>query len=89
MRRVGAAGHVIEEERLVWRGGVQLLHILDRVVGHIGGQVVAGFPDHGKMGMIAEEIRRPLVGLAAHEPIEILEAHAAGPLVEGAGRLYW
>ena len=36
--------------------------------------------------MIAEKIGRPLVGLTAHEPIEVLEAHPARPLVEGSGQ---
>ena len=36
--------------------------------------------------MIAEQVRLPLVGLAAHEPVEVIEAHPRGPLVEGAGR---
>ena len=86
MRRVRTTGHVIEEERLVRRGRIQLVHILDGLVRHIGDQVVAGLPDPRiDLGMIAEEIGLPLIGLAAHEPIEILKAHSAGPLVEGAG----
>ena len=28
----------------------------------------------------------PLIGLTAHEPIEILKAHPAGPLVKGSGQ---
>ena len=90
MRRMRAAGHVIEEERLVRRSGIQLLHVLDRLVRHIGGQVVAGLPDPRKdLGMIAEEIGRPLVGLTAHEPIEILEAHPDWAIGrKGPARLY-
>ena len=45
MRRVRATGHVIEEERLLRRGGIQFRHILDRLIRHIGDQVVAGLPD--------------------------------------------
>ena len=37
------------------------------------------------LGVIAEQPRRPLVGLAAHEPVEVIEAHSARPLIEGAG----
>src|SRR5262249_46235411 len=33
--------------------------------------------------MIAEEIGRPLIGFTAHEPVEVIEAHSARPLVEG------
>ncbi len=32
--------------------------------------------------MVAEQPRRPLVGFAAHEAVEIVEAHARGPLIE-------
>src|SRR5882762_11028443 len=32
--------------------------------------------------MILEEIRLPLVGLTAHEPVKVLEAHPARPLVK-------
>ena len=35
--------------------------------------------------MILEQIGRPLVGLAAHEPVEILEAHSRRPLVVRPG----
>jgi hypothetical protein len=34
------------------------------------------------------EVRRPLVGLAAHESVEILEAHADRPLIERPAALY-
>ena len=34
--------------------------------------------------MIAEQIRRPLIGLAAHEAVEVFEAHPRRPLIEGA-----
>src|SRR5208282_93224 len=37
------------------------------------------------LGRIAKEVGRPLIGLAAHEPVEILEAHADRPLVERPG----
>ena len=87
VRRVGAAGHVIDEERLVRRGRVQVAHVLDGLVRHVGGEVVVLPADpRENLGVIAEQVGRPLVGLAAHEAVEILEAHARRPLVEGAGR---
>ena len=87
VRRMGAAGHVVDEERLVGRGGIELSHVLDRLVRHVGGQVVAGLADPGEdLGGVLEQVRRPLVGLAAHEAVEVVEAHADGPLVEGPGR---
>src|SRR5262249_59944943 len=34
------------------------------------------------LGRVAEEVRLPLVGVAADEAVEVLEPHARGPLVE-------
>src|SRR5271165_2247948 len=80
---MGATGYIVEKERLVGRGCVQFAHVLDGVVRHIGGEVVIGLTDPWKdLGRIPKEIGRPLVGLASHKPIEILEAHADRPLVE-------
>jgi hypothetical protein len=46
----------------------------------VGDQVVAGFPDPQKnLGMIAEEVGRPLIGLAAQEAVEVLEARPERP----------
>ena len=81
-----AAGDVIEEERLLRRCGIQPLQVTDRLIRHVGGKVVIRLPDRRiDLGMIAKKIGRPLVGFTAHEPIEILEAHPAGPLIERAG----
>jgi len=82
---VASAGHVVNEERLVGGLGVELSHVLDRLVRHVGGEVVAGLSDPWKdLGVIAEQIRRPLIGLAAHEAVKVLEAHPRRPLIEGA-----
>src|SRR5262249_7142675 len=49
----------------------------------VGNEVVAGLADPWiNRSMVAEKVRRPLVGLAAHEAIEVLKAHPARPLVE-------
>ena len=85
--RMGAAGDVVAEERLVRRGGIELLQMVDRVVRHAGDHVVVRVvAEREDLRGVAEEERRPLVGLAAHEPVEVLEAHADGPLGERAGR---
>ena len=85
MRRVASAGNVVDEERLVGRGGIELLHVADRLVRHVGGEVVAGLADPRKdLLVVLEQIRRPLVGLAAHEAVEVVEAHSRRPLVERA-----
>src|SRR5262245_31393078 len=36
--------------------------------------------------MILKEIGRPLIRFTAHEPVEVLETHPAGPLVEGSSK---
>ena len=86
MRRVGAARHVIDEERLVGRDLLELLHVLDRLVGHGRGQVPAGIALEGIDGRrVAEQVRLPLAGVAADEAVEILEAHPDRPLIERPG----
>ena len=86
VRRVASAGNVIDEERPVGLDSVELSHVLDRLIRHVGGEVVVRLADpRENLGVIAEQIRRPLVGLAAHEAVEILEAHSRWPLIEGAG----
>jgi hypothetical protein len=73
---VGPAGNVIEKERLIRCGRVEVAQMFDGLVGQIGGEVVAGVTDEGEdLGVIAEEVRRPLVGLAAHEAVEVFKAH--------------
>ncbi len=46
-----------------------------------------GLPDPGEnLREVLKEVGRPLVGLAAHEAVEIVEPHPVRPLVEWAGR---
>ena len=86
MRRMGAARHVIDEERLVGRDLLELLHVLDGLVGHGRLQVPAGIALEGIDGRrIAEQVRLPLAGVAADEAVEIIEAHAVRPLIERPG----
>ena len=86
MRRVRSARHVIDEEWLLGRDRLDLLHVLDRLVGHGRGQVPARLALEGVDGRrIAEQVRLPLAGVTADEAIEILETHAVRPLVEGPG----
>src|SRR5215469_6786160 len=87
MRRMGAAGDVVDKERLIGRGGVEPSQMSDGVVCQVGRQIVVGLSDPWEnLSGVLEQIRRPLVGLAAHEAIEVVETHADGPLVEGTDR---
>src|SRR5450631_3312243 len=78
-----SARYIIDEERRVWRCSAELLHARDRFVRHIGREVVPGLADPWKnLGVVAEQIGRPLVGFATHETVEIIETHSRRPLVE-------
>ena len=80
VRRVRRARRKVDEERLV-RGETLLLSDPgDRLVGHVVDQVVAFFGRLLRLdrrGPLVER-RVPLVGLAADEAVEILEAATAG-----------
>ena len=85
VRGMRRAGRVVDEERLVGHERFLLAYPRDRAVGHVLGEVVAllgrsiGLDRHG----VAVDRRRVLVGLAADEPVEVLEAVAGGrPAVE-------
>ena len=88
MRRMRAARHVVDEERLVGRQRVDLVHVPDRLVGHRGDEIVVGIAlERVDVRRVAGEVvRLPLVRVAAHEAVEVLEAHADRPLVERADR---
>ena len=80
VRRVRRARRVVDEERLVGHQRLLLAHPVDRVVGHVLGEVVAllrravGLDRDG----VLVDRRRVLVRLAADEAVEVLEAAAAG-----------
>ena len=84
--RMGGTGGVLDEQRL---GGIGLMHprhVVDGVIGHRGHQVPAAGRlalEGINLGGVTEQVRLPLVGVAAHETVEIFEAHAGGPLIEG------
>ena len=71
MWRVGAAWYVIDEERFAGRDLLELLHVLDRVIGHRRGQVPARLALEGiDGGRIAEQVRLPLTGVAADKAVK-------------------
>ena len=86
MGSVRAARHVIDKERFVGRDLFELLHVLDRLVGHGRGQVPAWVALKGVDGRrIAEQVWLPLAGVAADEAVEVIEAHPCRPLIERPG----
>ena len=89
VRRVRRAGRVVDEERLVRHQRLLLADPVDRVVGHVLGEVVAllGRAVGLDRRRAVVERGRVLVRLAADEAVEVLEAAAAGrPGVERPDR---
>ena len=86
MRRVCPAWHVVTEEGLAGIDLVEFIQPIDGVIRHAGDQVPAGLAlERVDLRGIAEQVWLPLVRVTADEPVEILEAHADRPLIEGAG----
>ncbi len=85
MRRVRRARREIHEEGLVGRERLLELHPGDRLVGHVGHEVVARVVGRLDAGQAVVETGIPLVGLTAHEAVELVEARAAGPSVGRPG----
>ena len=83
VRRVRGAGRVLDEDGLGRFRLVDPRHVVDGVVGHAGDEVPARLAlERIDLRRVAEQVRLPLVGVAADEAVEILEAHAGRPLVE-------
>ena len=83
MRCVRRAGRVIGEERLVGRHGVLHAQPGDRLVSHVCVEVVVGIVVRRlDRPRVLDERRRPLIGVAADEAIEIFKAEADRPKIE-------
>src|SRR5664279_1370879 len=83
---MGSTRRVVDEERLVGRRRIELLDMRDRLVCHVGDEIVIGLANPWRdLGVVAEQIWRPLIGLAALEAVEIIEAHSRRPLIIGTG----
>ncbi len=88
MRRVCRPRRPVDEERLVGHQRLLLADPLDRVVGHVLGEVVAllgGAVGLDRNGVVVDR-RVVLVGLPPDEAVEVLEPAAGRPLPEGAHR---
>ncbi len=90
VRGVRRTRREVREERLVRRQRLLLARPGDRLVRHVVHEVVAllGGAPRIDRGRVLVDVRVPLVGLAADEPVEVLEP-AAGvrPVVEGSRRV--
>ena len=85
VRRVRRAGGEVGEERLVRRQRLLAADPLDGLVRHVGGEVVVRVVRRLDLDRAVEDQRRPLVGLAADEAVELVEAGVRRPAVERAG----
>jgi hypothetical protein len=86
VRSMPAAGGEVDEERLVGRVGLVLLQPADGVVGQVLGQVIARRVGRLDDVGVFHQARLPLAGFAGEEAVEILEAIAGRPFVEGTHR---
>ena len=86
VRSVRGARGEVDEERLVRRERFHGLGPLDRLVGHVGHEVVVRILRRLDLVHPVVDRRRPLVGLAADEPVELVEAGAGRPAIGRAGR---
>src|SRR5262245_50256866 len=85
MRGVTGTGRKVDEERLVGRSGLLLPNPTDRFLGDGLGEMPLGVVvRHLDRGGVLEERREPLVGLAALEAVEVVEALAGRPAIVGA-----
>ena len=94
VRGVTGAGAEVGEPRLVRRDHLGVLDELDRLVGEVLRQVIALFRGGGRLDgvVVVDQFRIPLVGLAAEESVEPLEAPRQRPMPFGggqAGLLQW
>ena len=90
VRRVGRAGRVVQEERLVRRDRLRVRDELDRLVGDVVGEVVTLGRKLGLVHrvVVVHQVRVPLVGLRAEEPVEPLKPAAGGPVPPGGGEVH-
>ena len=80
------AGREIHEERLVGRERLDRPHPLDRLVGHVRHEMIVGIVRRLDLDRAIIDQRRPLVGFAAEEAVELVEARMGGPSIERPDR---
>ena len=87
VRSVRSARRVVDEPGTVRRDRGVRPDVIDGVVGHRRSEIPVLLPDiRVDRRRVAEEISRlPLARVAADEAVEIIEAHADGPVVERPG----
>ena len=82
MRSMRGAGGEVREERLVRRQRLLAPDPLDRLVRHVGREVVVRVVRRLHLDRAVVDQRRPLIGLAADEAVELVESGMRGPAIE-------
>jgi hypothetical protein len=83
VRGVGGTWGEVHKERLLRRHGLLELHPRNRLVGHIGHEVVVGVLRQLHMADTVVEVGSPLAGFTAEKSVELVEALMGGPTVVG------
>jgi hypothetical protein len=85
VRRVRGTGCEVHEEGPLGRQRLLRLQPLDGLVRHVGHEVVVRVVRQlHRRGAVIDQ-RRPLIGLATHEAVELVETRACGPAAGRAG----
>src|SRR4029077_14247551 len=82
MRRVQRACGEVDEEWLVGSQCMPRLHPGDGLVGHVYREVVVGIMRRLHSGSPVKNRRRPLIGLATDEAVELVEPRLCRPPIE-------
>jgi len=86
VRRVGGTRGKVDKKWLIWRQRLLIMHPIDRLIGHVRHEVIAGRARRLDAGDPVKEARCPLVGLAAEKAIKLVKAGAGRPAVCRSGR---
>ena len=86
MRRVRRASGIVDEKWLIARHSIMLMQPVNRFVGNVGGEVITLFRSLVGLdrSLIAIDARVVLVVGGLKESVEVLEAEACRPAIEGA-----
>src|SRR5271154_1195792 len=82
---VSGSGSDVEEEGMSGRDAVGLTGPCDGFVGDVGGEVVGGILGARDEIAVLVEDGIPVIHVSGIEAVEVVEAEAVGPVVEGAG----
>jgi len=85
VRGVGGAGREVDEEGFVRRERFLIPHPVNGLVGHVGHKMVVRVRRWLDLHHPVVDQWRPLVGLAADEAVELIEARTGRPAVGRAG----